>query len=467
MGRNGKRLGRNQDASPDCRHIASRVLRSRRFGLGGLLAAVLAILLACASTAAAATFTVNLTGDQSDTNRGNGLCDVASASAGEQCTLRAAVQEGNADDLADRVVFDIGGGTGDVKTITPRVALPKITRPLTIDGYSQPGASANTAATGTNAQLKVVLDGSIVGDFVDGLTVTRPGTTIRGLVINNGFGFGVNLSSVTTDDAGSVVQGCFIGTDVSGTAASPTGGGIQVGTDNVIGGAALSARNLISGSDNYGITLHGLSNRNRIQGNLIGTQRDGTSALGNHTGIYVLGSNNRIGGPGAAANTIASNRARGIQVQPSEPGAGRRNQILYNSIFRNGALGIELGADGITANDLGDLDSGANDLQNFPVLSSAHNTRYLTQIAWSLHSTGETTFKIQFFSNPDSDRAEGEKFIGETTATTDADGETSSILVPGTKVSAGRWITATATDPLGNTSEFSIPMQVRNAPFEG
>jgi hypothetical protein len=212
-------------------------------------------------------------------------------------------------------------------------------------------ASVNTATTGTNAVLKIVLDGSKAGSSpsapVDGLYVTARNSTVRGLVINNGFRAGVVFDEETPSDRGRTLEGCFIGTDVLGTSAKGNGGGVIIddGEGNVIGGATLAARNLISGNNDTGVFVSEAAKGNSLQGNLIGTKKDGTTALGNRTGIHIVGgSNNTIGGNGAARNTIAFNRFHGVQVQGTvDPNSGTGNRILFNSIYNKDGLGIQLG----------------------------------------------------------------------------------------------------------------------------
>src|SRR5262245_12231699 len=101
---------------------------------------------------AAATFVVNKTGDAADLKVGNGKCDTSST-AGAQCTLRAAIQEANALAGTDTINFKI---TTTSKVIKPASQLPQVTQPVTINGYSQTGASANTKAVGNDAVLKIV-----------------------------------------------------------------------------------------------------------------------------------------------------------------------------------------------------------------------------------------------------------------------------------------------------------------------
>ena len=96
-----------------------------------------------------------------------------------------------------------------------------------------------------------------------------------------------------------------------------------------------------------------------------------------------------------AGNIIADNGEEGIRITGSAVGIA----VLGNSIFSNEGLGINLSDDGVTPNDPGDTDSGANNNQNFPVLISAISTTGTMTIQGTLNSTPNTTFDIEFFSN--------------------------------------------------------------------
>jgi hypothetical protein len=142
------------------------------------------------------------------------------------------------------------------------------------------------------------------------------------------------------------------------------------------------------------------------------------------------------------------------------------NRILSNSIFSNGlasgsgfAGGIDLGANGPSANDPADTDTGPNRLQNFPVLSSAKTISGTTTIEGTLNSRPRELYTIQFFSSPSGE--EGQTFIGSKSVFTDASGNASFSFSPTTAVAVGRQITATATrQATGDTSEFSAAKQV-------
>jgi hypothetical protein len=172
-----------------------------------------------------------------------------------------------------------------------------------------------------------------------------------------------------------------------------------------------------------------------------------------------------VGGTVSGASTDIAGNGGGLSggngVTVSDAGSnGNRN--LRNSIFSNEDLGIDLGSaafgDGMTPNDQKDPDTGANTLQNFPVLTSVVNSRGNTAIKGKLNSKPDKTFNIQFFSNLAGD--EGKKFVGQKSVTTNANGNLSFDFQPAQSVPAGQTVTATATDPNGNTSELSAPRSV-------
>ena len=277
-----------------------------------------------------------------------------------------------------------------------------------------------------------------------------------------------NLAITGSGSTGNVVQGNLIGTNVAGTAAlgNPSNGlDIHGGaSNNVIGGTTAEARNIISGNGLHGVIILAFAsgaNANVIQGNFIGTDITGTAALGNG-GLGVLiaqnggdtgvSTDNVIGGTAeGAGNTIAFNSDRGVLVL-----VGTSNAILGNSMFSNTGLGIDLS--GITANDAGDGDTGPNNGQNFPVLTSAVTGGSPIVIGGTLDSAASTDFRVEFFANSACDASgngEGETFLGAATVTTDAGGSAAFSVLLTKAVSLGAAITATATDPDNNTSEFS------------
>jgi parallel beta-helix repeat protein len=308
------------------------------------------------------------------------------------------------------------------------------------------GLAAGGATVLGNAGEGIAISDAATGNTIGGAT------SGAGNVISGNGDDGVAIRNAGT--AGNTVQGNIIGADSTGTLdRGNANDGISItssAADNTIVG------NLISGNDDQGIYLKTTSG-NVVQDNLIGTAGDGVSALGNSSrGIYFYSdpSGNTIGGTAAGeGNTIAHNGNDGVGVS-----SGVDNAIRGNAIFANSGLGIDLSPSGVTANDTGDGDSGANNLQNFPVLSAAHSNGSTTTITGTLNSSASTQFALDFYASDSCDASgngEGERYLGSDTVTTDGSGDASFISVVSAAVADGESVTATATDPQGNTSEFS------------
>lgn len=282
---------------------------------------------------------------------------------------------------------------------------------------------------------------------------------------------GVRIDDRTVVDV--TIQGNFLGTDITGTVALGNGDyGIKSdGNRLTVGGGTPGLGNLISANVDGGLDLGG--NHEVVQGNLIGTSIDGTSPLGNAGhGIFLTESDNVVGGRNAGeGNTIAHNGLHGV-FHSLNTGAAEnaRNAFLGNAIYGNGGLGINLcvvvafSCDGVTPNDPDDTDDGANRLQNYPVLSTATLGGMLA-VSGALDSTPSTTFRIEFFGNGALDgtgNGEGQVYLGFAEVTTDENGDAAiAAELSTTGVSAGDFITTTATDSEGNTSEFSAGVEVR------
>jgi len=282
----------------------------------------------------------------------------------------------------------------------------------------------------------------------------------RNIIAANG-NFGNVVLGFNNSGAAATVQGNYIGTDVTGTHAlggSPAGINI-LSNNNIIGGTVAGARNVISGNAvgiQVGTNFSSAPVGSVIQGNIIGLNALGTGPLPNtQQGIAVAGGvNSVIGGAQAeAGNQIAFNGGPGIAVT-----SGTGNAIRGNSNFSNNGLGIDLGTSGVTANDGADPDTGPNNLQNFPVITSVVSSANSMTIQGSLKSLPNTAFQIDFFSNAAVDpsgNGEGAQFINSAIVNTDNNGDATINATFPVGLAAGRVITATATDPNGNTSEFS------------
>jgi Bacterial Ig domain len=311
-----------------------------------------------------------------------------------------------------------------------------------------------------------------LGNGGDGIFMSDSGNnTFGGTAMHAGNVISANGGNgivATSQIAGqSLIQGNFIGTDKTGT--TPLGNGADGillidAFQNTIGGTTPGTANIISANASNGIELAGtFANNNLIQGNFIGTDKTGTRNLGNvGDGVLTGVSINTIGGTTPdAGNVIGFNGGTGVGV----PEPVNRIAILSNSIFANAKLGIDLGLDGVTLNHLVGSNSGPNNDQNFPMLSVAARQGNDVKLAikGSLTSTPSTTFTLQFFANPAADPSgfgQGQNVIATTTVTTDARGLANFQYTFKSSPSLGEFISATATDPNGNTSEFSADVQV-------
>jgi hypothetical protein len=165
---------------------------------------------------------------------------------------------------------------------------------------------------------------------------------------------------------------------------------------------------------------------------------------------------NVIGGTAAGAgNVISGNGWNGVSVIDA---GSTGNAILSNSIYSNAGLGIDLAGDGVTLNDLFDADSGPNNIQNFPILNPVKNTAKGILIQGALLSTRNTTFRLEFFSNNSCDPSgygEGQIYLGSVNVKTNSTGHVNFKVTLPVVLPAGKYVTATSTDPSNNTSEFS------------
>jgi titin len=389
---------------------------------------------------------------------------------------------------------------------------------ITIDGTNATGTivQANYIGTDVSGTLALPNNGPGVG-ISNGAANNIIGTNADGVsdsaernIISGNSGAGVALIGAGTDH--NSVAGNFIGTDATGMTALPNAGnGVRIvsgASSNVIGGTSVAARNVISGNGGSGVRLREFvgdsvpTADNQVLGNFIGVDATGTHPLGNALGgitifndvqigvtgtiigapgagnvvagnslfgIYLQGGgpigtvvqSNYIGtdvgstlilpngGPGVAffgasdnvvnANVIAFNAAAGVDVgDPTSIG----NSIRANSIYANATLGIEL--------------DGGNNSQSHPEVTFVQ-TGAITHVQGTLDSQPNMSFLVDFYASPSPDalmHGWGERYLGFAVVTTNAAGHASFDVFLG-PTAPGEIITTTATDPIGDTSQFS------------
>ncbi len=491
-------------------------------------ATVRAVLIGIAGSALAFLAVPALVGPSTETVRAGGLVvtldsdPVPDGCSPGDCSLREALLDASG---GETISFNIPGAGPHV--IQPTTALPGLTDSVSIDGYTQPGASPNSAAAWQpgNASLQIVLDGSL-GTGATGLFIGGSSVIVRGLVIQNfpghaimigafasasiqgnyigtdhtgtiaapNGGTGINVHGADTSIGGTaaanrnlisgnasdgiemageddiLIVGNFIGTDFTGTVALPNGGdGIQLrnGPESLIGGGVAGAGNLISANAGNGLTMEGTSVTGvNVRGNRIGTAGDGTTPLGNlGHGIYVAQGafDNTIGGV-SPANWNTIAFNGGDGISLAAT-AGINNYLDPNITHSNAGLGADLKDDGVTLNDQDDPDTGPNTVQNFPVVTRAEVVDGILEVDGTLNSMPGKFYPIFIFANRECDPSGyGE---GERFLGEDiAEGFGPDYTFEATielPVYDGEYITTSASDPV-STSEFSECVAIVGAP---
>jgi hypothetical protein len=299
--------------------------------------------------------------------------------------------------------------------------------------------SGNTAIP--NAWAGVDMFGGAQGNLIGGVTAGSRN------VISGNASQGVVIGQTGTES--NIVQGNYIGLNAAGTAGVPnTWSGVEMYNGaqfNLIGGGP-GARNIISGNGNYGIYLHNTNcTVNLVQGNTIGLNAAGNAQPNTWAGIAMFDSaqSNQVGGIAIGdANLIADNSLDGVQLFDATT---TNNSVRGNSIYGNGGVGIG-------------VYSGANNSQAAPTLTSAVLTTN-TVVSGSLTSTASTTFHLDFYANP-SPQTQAHTYVGARDISTGSGGTVSFTANLAAIVPKGQIITATATDPSGNTSPLSAGVAV-------
>lgn len=305
--------------------------------------------------------------------------------------------------------MDSGSGTlrqalldaqkGDTITFDPAVFPPNAPEKINVTSGLPQISQGHLTIEASDAG--VILDGSQLprDTWIPGLEIVSDGNTIRGLQVINFTGTGIVVA--------------FHGRNNT------------IGGDRNIGAGPTGQGNLSSGND-YGIGVWDFASNNIVTGNLVGTDISGAGDLGNRNfGVWVEGggTENLIG----PDNIIAFNGSCGIAVQGSD---SLGNTLIQNSIHDNGGAGICLLGGGNTA-------LAAPFIFDFDLMGG--------------RMTGSTCADctVEFFSDSDD---EGAAYEGQAVA------DSSGAFTFSKNASfSGPKLTATATDPDGNTSEFSAP----------
>ncbi len=305
--------------------------------------------------------------------------------------------------------------------------------------------------------------------------------TIDANLISGNYAEGVSIIGprLPGDVYGNTVLRNYIGTDLTGA--------LDLGNDH--DGVCLSegthdnkvSHNLISGNNYDGVGINGFNNvqyaappiqtyLNIVDSNIIGLDISASVALPNSNHGVAVGTygpsfwgcadRNRIG----PDNIIAHNGGNGVGVW--EDGVNNfnadQNQITINSIYDNSGLGIDLVNNGVTPNDLGDLDIGPNQELNFPVITTVTYAAGTTNITGTVNiDTPPNQALVEIFrARPDpTGYGEGALYLGN--AIPDAFGNWTFATLA---LAQGDDVTATTTDVNRNTSEFCANMKVPGTP---
>ena len=470
------------------------------------------------------TFIVNSTTDKGDTKPGDGSCADNSGFCTLRAAISEANALGSTDTILFDIPGEgrhTIEPTEALPSIRDPVVIDGYSQPGASPNTNGPEMGLNTvlmieidgSISGSYSGLLIdagdtVFRGLVINGFSTGIVVMGSNNVIEGNFIGTGItgtftkpnSFGISMGTNSTNNlvggitsasrnvisgniaegvavsgVGNRVIGNIIGADLSGM--RPLGNGqsgvlLSQATDAVIGGATPAHRNVISGNERAGVNFQRGATGNRIEGNYIGVDVTGRSPLPNSMGVFVANSpDNVIGGiaPGTG-NTIAfheTSSGRGVALSDATG-----ISILGNSMFGNTGLGIDIGLRS-RSNDPGDTDSGPNNGQNYPRLELAKiEPDGLLVIGYSVDSLPENAsypLRVEFFKAEDDNErclvvpSEGEIFLGVDEYLTEHASGHKSVELGGAgelRVVAGDHVLATATDSAGNTSEFSLCLEL-------
>jgi len=360
------------------------------------------------------------------------------------------------------------------------------------DGIQIRGNYIGTAPDGLTVPRGVGVTRQIRGIYVFGgvgHVIGGPGPADRNLISGNNLeemnaeGTGIALVETVEDIPTADIFGNIIGVDATVSVPLPNGIGIAaaVGDNGLqIGGSNPGLGNIISGNSGLGISAGNRGPTILIQGNIIGTDGSGSRNLGNRAGGIVVGAVHDgngvlIGGPGPGeGNVIAFNGGKqgwypaGVSLVS---GSSNRVTVRGNRMYENSSRGFAPDFAAPAPNDPLDADTGANDLQNSPIITGV-DYGPPTVVHATLNSAPSTTYDIDFYANAvcvtrPTAFLQGRDYVGSTQVTTNGSGAATIDFSLATPLTVGQGVTAMATDPEGNTSEHSQPILLKVDPRSG
>ncbi|MEX0879780.1 MAG: S-layer homology domain-containing protein [Thermoanaerobaculia bacterium] len=383
-----------------------------------------------------------------------------------------------------------------------------------------PGTGDEAALPQLNGP-EVEIDGSSLTGAI--LTIQADAVTVEGLSLHGGGDFsGVGTGSGNIDiqsGSGASIQGNVVGASAT-SYTSPSGSAqTQNNLIRITGGSNITIQNNLMGFTRWrSVLMFNPADTVTIEENEFSGSFDGidfsspgSGPIGtvtitgnlfhdfveNGSGASIFGVfETQEGGESSVTENTFDAVGYGLIVDPRRPLLVKNNivangiagiavllpattpmptTISQNAIFANAGLGIDLVPGGVTANDVGDGDGGPNGLQNFPLIQSVEHLGPQgagTRILGNFHSTASTTFDLEFFANPACSNfprefLEGETYLGTSQVTTDGSGNAAIDVTLPVQTEAGVRISATATDPSGNTSEFSQRIIFSISPTSG
>lgn len=357
-------------------------------------------------------------------------------------SLRSAILAANGSTGLKTIRFDLPGACPRV--ISPITALPALTEPVFINGYTQNGAVENQQNQFFDGTLCVALAGG--NNIATGLhlaTQSNEFFRVRGLMF-----YGFTSEGLRVSGSGRAnIEGNLFGTgaNLPSQVFADTAIRIQSAPGSVVGGASAANMNVIGRAQQFGVRLETALGARLVVGNLIGVDRDGLSALPNQVGVFVEGAS----GDAIEGNAITDSLAQGVLFSSATPPAnvivrdnligarplntslggnasnavrvfgnghrisrnliynngtdgmavitpGRRVEITQNRFRNNAQLAIDLSPDGPNPIDLDVGQTGANDQQNKPQLTSAGGTRVSGTVRGNL-SSANGTYAVDFY----------------------------------------------------------------------